>query len=1037
MKNNEAMIDIPFKIMPSKGYLNSQYQLLINDKNVEIIQIFKEDKLIREIAPRGFHSIILLPFSEAGIYRAYFKSSSIEFYQDILVEDAFRYGSSIVKNVYVFDDIDYLIIVMKDRVIFRNDNLKLLFEENYFSPTEISCVDSNLLLFKTKLIGKESHITNFALYSVRQLRVIWELQENYQEILLFNNDVLWVKNLISSEIECHKLSVETENCPSLLLNQPVGLGFEYDALNELLYINTVDSLLIFYLNGSLKCHHTKSGHSFINLQRSLFIKTLLGFQVKPLSGEGDIIEISYDLANFSILESDAIFIGADFVLQSDNSFESAVKLLVEKNIPPNTKGGTIMKIPCKEDDKIFSPSIYFTFNLTSSYLFSLSVTVTKQLESIVYRRQYVGDPWIGSGNISSSNKSNLKVTYFSGAVKYQRDDVLLSQYGIDFLIYKIEEGHFLICVNNNIWRLKAASLIVVEFSNDIKYLISSDINSNYSLFNLFDINDKFLDGITILNLQNCKQYGAIWYTKDDRRTPYLFDFLSKKESKIINSAILDTLFYPNSSLIFFDLFCVTRSGNVVEGKTLVSLGTPIGVITCISKNLKKVVSVRDNLFYLQCLDSTTLNYSDNNLPIDIHLDLNKGSYLSPDGRYLSLVKDVNHYVFYDFVTNTEESYYSGKFLGFSKEGNVIIEEIHNSNQKIYDPLTFQDITKEKYKYYKFLSPTGRLYAHLEMKLKIFYRITNSFVLYSFRISLMMFLNSDDRKAKFFLENEIRLREIGIKNFKDQSVESLFSEVKFAQIGVVGFEIPVEVQLPPDFKFLNYISFSVDDKYVALVGKRYCSGGVIILLRIDVGTTDNKLKVLDMIVDFQPRNAAWVCGISKDGLFGTYDSNPVSYFLDVNDSLFFRKKEFYTSGHHSSSDGHHFNSFSRRHKNGNKFDEVDGKNFLCFSPSGKYIACSEQWYEPLTLGGYGHIGSCVIHILLASNFKLVRSFKEHGDSFRITNNSWKELVFVAFSDDETKLMSLSRDGVVVLRNLNFDKTIDDHLQIVSLLDDLVI
>ena len=102
----------------------------------------------------------------------------------------------------------------------------------------------------------------------------------------------------------------------------------------------------------------------------------------------------------------------------------------------------------------------------------------------------------------------------------------------------------------------------------------------------------------------------------------------------------------------------------------------------------------------------------------------------------------------------------------------------------------------------------------------------------------------------------------------------------------------------------------------------------------------------------------------------------------------------------------------------KWIEIKGKNFLCFSPSGIFMALSEQGYEPLTLGGYGHQESCALHITATSVPTIFDSFLEHGDIIKY--DITKKVVFVAFSEDERKIMSMSKDGVVIVRNIDLSK-----------------
>jgi len=101
----------------------------------------------------------------------------------------------------------------------------------------------------------------------------------------------------------------------------------------------------------------------------------------------------------------------------------------------------------------------------------------------------------------------------------------------------------------------------------------------------------------------------------------------------------------------------------------------------------------------------------------------------------------------------------------------------------------------------------------------------------------------------------------------------------------------------------------------------------------------------------------------------------------------------------------------------KWKIIHGMNFLCFSPSGKFIALSEEGYQPLTLGGYGHQESNAVHIAKTNSCEIIDSFTGHGGIVEFKKH--KKATFVAFSEDEKRLMTLSSDGVVILRELNLD------------------
>ena len=233
-------------------------------------------------------------------------------------------------------------------------------------------------------------------------------------------------------------------------------------------------------------------------------------------------------------------------------------------------------------------------------------------------------------------------------------------------------------------------------------------------------------------------------------------------------------------------------------------------------------------------------------------------------------------------------------------------------------------------------------------------------------------------------------------------------------GVQTCALPI-LLLPEDLTYYNYAAFSYDNNFFGYVGKP-SSKGLIELFKINFDEDNMKLSVEDSYITRYPRKAAWVCGFSKTGYFATYDSAPDTYLIKVDDKLFETKtKEAELRENIYQKKTNIYGSFKQ-------WNEIKGKNFLCFSPTGKFLALSEQGYEPLTLGGYGHQESNAVHISVTESGEIVDSFTGHGD--KIKDNHNKKVTFVAFSEDEKRIMSLSSDGVVVIRNLKIAEQTGD-------------
>ena len=99
--------------------------------------------------------------------------------------------------------------------------------------------------------------------------------------------------------------------------------------------------------------------------------------------------------------------------------------------------------------------------------------------------------------------------------------------------------------------------------------------------------------------------------------------------------------------------------------------------------------------------------------------------------------------------------------------------------------------------------------------------------------------------------------------------------------------------------------------------------------------------------------------------------------------------------------------------------------MCFSPSGKYIACSDQKYIDYTHHpneNWGHQPSGNVFIYSVNDFKnYIEQYNDLGDGIEGVASEIKKsragnVASVAFSQDETKLLVVGSDGVVVVRNL---------------------
>ncbi len=219
-------------------------------------------------------------------------------------------------------------------------------------------------------------------------------------------------------------------------------------------------------------------------------------------------------------------------------------------------------------------------------------------------------------------------------------------------------------------------------------------------------------------------------------------------------------------------------------------------------------------------------------------------------------------------------------------------------------------------------------------------------------------------------------------------EVLFRKDYYVKENVNG-EI-VEILLPERLRYLNYISYSYDNRYIIISGKfPEDSGHSGLALVYDLIERKEVYKKTST-------KAVWLGAFSKTGMVAYYDSTPLSFVSD---------------------DAAHQTAYQM----------ILGRSFLSFSPSGKYIALSCQGYIPYSSGNlnWGHQPSRDVYIVKSdAPQKEIAHYFDHGEeiegsSVKDRDRSNLSVASATFSVDDKKLMTVSKDGVVVVRNLHLE------------------
>ena len=199
-------------------------------------------------------------------------------------------------------------------------------------------------------------------------------------------------------------------------------------------------------------------------------------------------------------------------------------------------------------------------------------------------------------------------------------------------------------------------------------------------------------------------------------------------------------------------------------------------------------------------------------------------------------------------------------------------------------------------------------------------------------------------------------------------------------------------------FLNYVSFSYDSRYLAFAAKmrqdafRSSEDGVFVLFDLI------EKREITRQEQGQNLNAVWMAMFSKTGNVAYYDSKADAY-------LCFKDQDY------------------------KKIKKISGKSLLCFSPSGNYIAFSDQNYidythHPHENWGHQPSGNIFIHPVYDVD-TCYEQFNDFGEGISGVACRAGNVASAAFSSDEKRLMAVGDDGVVVVRNLHL-QDIEDSL-----------
>jgi len=1022
----------PFNIFPSIGYKNSQFQIISTINDLEIKVAF-EGKEQNSITVNSDYPTILSKLEKAGKYKAICYIDDLKYEQIIEIKNAFRIGSSELKSLFIYDEIEFSIFLMNDRLLIYDENRALLLTENDLSPTDIKKVNQSNLLFITNIGNEKSGIVNLGLYDLGNFEIVGELLNQYKEVqLLPDQNKVWLEDISNQQIVCFEIINMKGEAFSEIKRVSCFLKFIYNKhLNSILF-EFSEEFVIIDLISLIEVKIAKS--PTISLDKNGFV-----YEIKNEHIYCSNLFLKYEVKfplfqNINLEEGELSFLGTHFTKRNNQpDYIQKINALKESLTPNILDKKSKHYIALSENEIQMETCISHEFYPTTGGMLVIESEWKSEFKGVTFLKnkqdEWEGTPHITTTNtdtlfFSSINNSSILIepTNSFGVISYN-NQVLITQ----------AENKIKLIFGKDVYEFESNNLIYFLNSLEKRYILVKD-NDAYSLYNILNLTSPLLKNIIIHNFGLIQLQQAIWYSGVEKlhnpNKTYLNCFLLADESCLCmdEDKTQHSLYKDSSDYIIQQDYILSSNKILIQAKSGSVKDSILGDIILTSEKLDKVVSRRGEHIYLSKFNPASNKYFENEINID---DINyKEAYLSPNGKYLMLQDNSNAYLWYDIEKDETVKFLSGNFLSFTKEGSLIFEDNKTRAVKIFDPITFNEITPPNYHHYRFLSPDGKLYSQIAIKVKYFNKITEDEITSDeaskIRIELddpsIWFPSEESKKKEYELakvqiaenrekmynQHKEKFNEIGIKEYDTITFNTVVRIKRFTEIGIVGTNKTLEIIFPDDLAYYNYAAFSFDNQYFGYVGKP-SSNGLIHLFKISYDEKNNKLTLIDSYLSRYPRYASWVCGFSKTGYFATYDSTPDTYILKCDDQLFVEKtnemelREFISKSKLNIYNVH------------NKWNEIKRKNFLCFSPSGNYLALSEQGYEPLTMGGYGHQESNAVHIAATENGKILDSFLGHGA--KIKDNKMKKVTFVAFSADEKRIMTMSSDGVVVVRDIN--------------------
>lgn len=944
-------------IHPHKGYLNTNFNVHVTRHKEKYSVYQKSDCEKRSIAtgiirPNEPH---VLNIAQPGDYVVSFNDSDEI---SIHIEDGYKFGGSTYKTSFIFDDCPWCFVVMHDRTYFYNRETKRSFVEP-ISPDKITEINEYFVIFEN---DKQEERTIFSLIEEKPILCI-------SDIVTFNESVIVWEECSNNKSE---LCIYTLGTESNAIDRFVFEGYIIDDENNNIIFyegNTIKKFSLSEYNGSTTSQITIRG-TLVNV-----VAPNLAVSYREWYNRNELIIRNLD-------KDEETTITLDGYLAEINGKELIDIWQRQKQISEF------------DFSAVDVPELTLSALYNKVYIYPCGWDVFYSIETISLEKK-------NRKSIIRTSKSRLCRVNSDKEISIQQAKGNFASYGNAFCFYNGVESYVRSEKYEGDGYNKGGSIYIdakniYMYNDSCLYKLSRngywdngrEINLDFSHFDKFGIvKDK--------ETGTCQTLSGVSLGQWKFQTNYYFRYVRTTE--------------------YF----------IFEGAKRIK-ATDLDLPESISASLKLGLSHSSDGLFLYHLEDG--NYVQEPILEDIY-DRNKYKdvLLSENGMQI-MHRDQKRSIVQTIDNGDTQVFENLSYVNHINGIRPLFVSPCSLLPRIVNPISGQDIDYNLLKQYQFVSPNGELYAetNLDAYTEYYNLITKKCITYeeyttlckkysygsapknseryqevlSMRISLV-------KENLGLLKEKVRERSVvnrseaeWIDYFADRkNISKDFTNHFIEKRGVAVIkststkEVVEKIYFGEPLWFLNYVSFSQDNRFVA-IGGRYpdssSKGGLLLVYDLA-----NHKKVAFNTSSW----AVWTTAFTKNGLLGAYSSEPIAYF-----------------GHVASEMG---------------IDTVDDKSFLTFSPDGKFVALSNQGYtskydkhgnERLI---WGHQPSTDVFVAKSdSPSDFLEEYDDlsdqglEGRSDR-KHNFPKSVASVSFSNDNKRLMMVGNDGVVIIRNLHLE------------------